>query len=424
MEKQEQVEEGIDLVALLKLLLGKIKYLILAVLIGAVLGGSFAIWRTIDVKHYGTRVAFYVNPEKKADVTDEDLGVYGAYGRVVMDGIIKLLSSESFAEKMILNGSDLPEKDVWTNPDNKEETDDLNAKIQTAQDSLNKFNAKKGELIEKKDKQKKTEKDLEKKKKSLDELWASLYYSGLVTNSTFDEKEYIESISAIKEGDDHYAKVASTQLAYGEWSTTNDSLQTLEDEIETLTEDVIPPLLETKDDDLEVALETWRQTAKYKTELTKYSSALGFSFSQSSASSSEGTNFIYVEIFVLNDKDFAEKVLKRVKTLVPEYVEQRMAVPEGYTGTKCDRITRTDDIRRTNPGYTRNQAVKYAVLAAAFAFAITCVAIFLADKADKRLRDVSDITKQFNVPVLGMIPSMEETEEGSLDKKSNEKEAK
>ena len=54
MEEKLQKEEGISLLDILRLLLSKIKLLILVVIIGGVLGGSFAVWRTIDINYHGT----------------------------------------------------------------------------------------------------------------------------------------------------------------------------------------------------------------------------------------------------------------------------------------------------------------------------------------------------------------------------------
>ena len=122
MEQQNQniqVEEGLSLMSIIKLLMGKLKLLILVVIIGGILGGSFAIWRTIDINYFGTKVEFYVNPERPEESAGEtgtagaggsQYGVYGAYGRHVMDNMIKLLSSDSFAEQLLLDGADLPAK--------------------------------------------------------------------------------------------------------------------------------------------------------------------------------------------------------------------------------------------------------------------------------------------------------------------------
>ncbi len=412
-EVQEiQVEEGIDLVAIFKLLLSKIKILILAVVIGGLLGSGFAVWRTVNVNQYGTRVEFYVNPVKAKDALDDEngeYGVHGAYGKPVMDGIVKLLSSESFAERMILNGQDLPEKDVWVN--NKAEKEvalDLNTKIDAAAEKLTVLNAEKKELND-------WMKKRETAKKELDELWLDLYYDGTVKNATPNEQEYRATVAPKENVDGDKAQPVAK--AYKAWAT-------LDEQIEDKKEMLVPIQQET-DGVLEVALEAWRQTAKYKEELARYSDALSFSYLKSDSASTisdEARSFIYVQIFVLNEVEFAEELLSRVKSIVPTYIEQKMTVPDGYSGTNCERITRTDDVRLTNPGYTSKQAIKYGILVAVLALAIACAVIILVDRTDKRLRDITIITKQFKLPVLGLIPTIEEIDGNVADKKERNRE--
>ena len=119
-------------------------------------------------------------------------------------------------------------------------------------------------------------------------------------------------------------------------------------------------------------------------------------------------SFIYVKISVLNNKDFASDLLSRVKRVVPAYVEKNMAVPADYEGTNCQRITRSDEIVLTNPSYTTNQAIKLGILAAAAAGVIAAVIVILVDRSDKRLRNYEIITKNFDVPVLGVVPTIED----------------
>ena len=77
------------------------------------LGGFFACdsFGKIQINvenYYEAHVEFYVNPEKPKDVANgngSQYGVYGTYGRHVMDNIIKLLSSESFTE-ILIDGTD------------------------------------------------------------------------------------------------------------------------------------------------------------------------------------------------------------------------------------------------------------------------------------------------------------------------------
>ena len=96
-----------------------------------------------------------------------------------------------------------------------------------------------------------------------------------------------------------------------------------------------------------------------------------------------------------------------------------MIVPTDYEGTSCTRITRTDNIERTNPNYRRNQSIKYAILAAVAAGVIAAVLIIIIDAQDKRLRDHEVIARKFKVPVLGIIPSIDEMNQAAEVKKQN-----
>ncbi len=404
-QRQEvQVEEGINLFTIFKLLLSKIKYLILALLIGSVIGASFAVWKTIDVRQYGTKVEFYVNPEKARDVTDEgQYGVYGAYSTYVMDSMIKLLSSERFAEEMLLNGNALPDNETgyWTA--SEEEKNALNQKIAQAQVLLDKVSEENAEYNARVEEQTEQSKAYDEANRNLNREWAGLLYLKKVQASAFNEVEY-DHLAGDDYNDlrDYYAKMRAAK-------------QLLDDADEAVArqEKILGQALDAADTEREQALELWRQTARYKRELAMYSNALTFSYVEGEKNADTGNvacSFIYVNIFVLNDEAFAKNVLERVKVIVPSYVEARMTVPDGYTDTKCQRITTTDEIRRLNEGYTFNQAVKYGALVGVIALVIACAVVLIVDKADKRLRDISIITKQFNIPVLGLIPSIEEME--------------
>ena len=132
-------------------------------------------------------------------------------------------------------------------------------------------------------------------------------------------------------------------------------------------------------------------------------------------------SFIYVHISVLNQEEFAKDLLTRVKRSVPEYIEQNMIVPTDYEGTSCTRITRNDDIRRTNPNFRRNQSIKYAIIAAFAAGVIASVLIIFIDAQDKRLRDYEVITRKLKIPVLGIIPTIEEMNQAVETKKHQNK---
>ena len=286
MEEKVKVGEGLSLLDIVRLLFSKLFILIFIGIVSGFFGAFVAVARTIDTNYWGTTIEFYVNPEKPKDVVNgngSQYGVYGAYGRHVMDNIVKLLSSESFAE-ILIDGTD---------------------GIETITEPM----------------------------------------AGIPQKIAFDANgnEYM--------------------------------------------------------------------TGEYKTFLARVKNAVRFSYLESDADIDDANNlarsFIYVNISVINDRVFAENVLKSVREVVPWYVEANMTVPSDYSGTNCQKITVMESIHLTNPGYTTNQAFKYAFLFAAAAVAVTCVIIILVDKSDKRLRDYETVMRNLEVPVLGVVPTIE-----------------
>ena len=277
-------KEEFSLLDLLKVLWSKIKILILVFLCGGIVGGVAGVVTTYDVNYWGTSLEFYVNPDapimQDGQVTSNSTyGVYGAYGRHVMDNIVKLLSSESFAEKMAENMMEkidgAPSKDEMKLPDGR-----INP-------------------------------------------------------------EYKAFLYKIKN---------SVKFSYI-----------------------------AEEEDLEDAINLAR-------------------------------SFIYVDISVLGDenKEFANKLVGCVRDTVIPYVEENMIVPDGYKGTSCTEITTVSEIELTNPLHTTKTAIKYGVIAAAAALVIACVVVIIIDRSDKRVRDYEQVARQLNIPVLGVVPTIDE----------------
>ncbi|MBR2442305.1 MAG: hypothetical protein IKB20_04515 [Clostridia bacterium] len=399
MEERMQVDDGFNLVDLIKILLNKIKLLIIVVLCGGLAGAALAIWNTIDVNYYGTTMEFYINPESKdaADGTENisQYGIYGAYSVPVMDAMVRLLNSDSFTERLMLKGKPLPEKGFWTNAN--EATLGLDAKIDEAQAKIDAAAAAKT-LADAKRVQ--AEQDLS----VLQEEWKKFVAGSKYANTSYSAAAYDKAII-----DNELNGVDATDLnaafvAYeSEGGSKEVSLAALNGAKEANN-----VALAARED----ALAVWAKTAKYKQALGKYSSAVNFSYLEDGTTSTESTNlarsFVYVKITVLNDESFAKELLETIKIVVPTYIEERMVVPTGYDSTNCQRITRNDEIAMTNPGYTRKQALIYGLAGAAFAGLVACVIVIIADRSNKCLRNYEIIPRNFNVPILGVIPTIEE----------------
>lgn len=120
MQEEIQSENELSLSDIFYALLSKIKILILVFVLGCMAGVGLGFVTTFGVHYYGTNLEFYITPTLKEGGTvsgESTNAVYGAYGKNVMDNMVKLLSSESFTATLIDNKGQeggLPDKDEYT----------------------------------------------------------------------------------------------------------------------------------------------------------------------------------------------------------------------------------------------------------------------------------------------------------------------
>ena len=425
MDKNVQKEEGISLMDIVRLLLSKIKLLILLVIIGGFIGGCFSVWQTKDVKYYGSNIRFYVNPENPTMSADgsglntsgSEYGVYGAYGEHIMDNMIKLLNEDAFAEEMLLRSQDtskivdptekevykyLPMKNVWTNEKETALAEKLNNAIDATIPDVKAIIAAEEEVILAQETYILAVENYNLASSELSSTWFDVFgtsYSDLKYSNLTDEDKANPKFSDVETAyeSERNANKAVTK-AFNELDTANITLKKSQRQMQESRATV---------------LDLWGQTAKYKSSLSRFSKAVNFRFLLSNEDIKDAQkfarSFIYADIKVFGEvnKEFAIEVYNIIKELVPEYVEANMAIPQGYSGTNCQRISRNDGIYQTNSGYTRSQAIKSAFLMAIAVGAIASIAIIVIDKSDKRLRDCEVITREFKVPILGIVPTIE-----------------
>lgn len=477
MNENMRAQDEISLAELFKALLRKIKVLVLALLIGVIVGASLGVVQTINVKYYGTKIDFYVNPKKDSTTTTENnsqYGVYGAYGLHVMDNMVTLLNSELFAERLTLNKDGLP----LNGEDTFEEVDGIIV-LKTKAPSLvndSALNALIDEartaILEAKNAQKAVEeakKAIASAEKALTEakqafMAAKVKRNNTETNLTIAEKNRetfkieVEALwkkfvdkgtpgetlpdkdingQPILDVDKEKYKEASNK--YSEFNTKCQELG-LELEADNYTamlkegeqdaatlalQEVKKALTEKEELSIEAkaiaqeatakAVEKWAEMPGYEEMVAANSECVSFSYHNENEKLEDledlARSFIYVTISVLNDKNLANDLYKKVIEIMPIFVEENMAIPSGYSGTKCRRITRDDGVKQTNIGYTVSTAVKYGLIAGVAFLAVACVAVILLDRSDKRLRNYEQTMSAFNVPVLGVIPTIEKDEE-------------
>lgn len=389
MEEMEK-EEVIRLSDIFKVLWKHIKLLLIIFLIGAMLGSAFGFLTSFKVKEYGTRIEFYVNPKKDKDSTansESQYGIYGAYSTHVMDNIIKLLGSESFAEQLMTDEEGLPPEGI---------SDKLDGLRTVAKDALAEVDVASDEV----ETAKELVLDYNKKISKLnDEL--TLLSKQLSLLSSEESKALSVYLSYVEAGS---SNIASAEQTWKTAKTAREAQQALvtakeaevkeekdalkeQNEAVSTAEEVFEEKIEIANKAVQAALAEWRITDKnYEKNLTKFKAAVSFSYFDEDAEdvSSLARSFIYVDVKVSNDEAFAKEVCNRIKTKIPTYVEANMTVPSGYDGTNCKKITRIDEAVLLNPNFTLTRTVNLGIVLAFLAVIVGSVVVFIADKSKQR----------------------------------------
>ena len=400
MDENTQTQDEISLVYIFKLLLRKIKLLVIVLLVGAFVGAGLGVLRTFNKKQYGTTIEFYVNPrldKTSSTEVESQYGVYGAYGRHVMDNMVKLLSSELFAEQLLL--------DEKTGLPKTGENANVDAKTAIALEAQTAAQAAVADAEEKLKALNEANTAYRNATTELNTLWQRYMNLNDTLNSTPTKGFYDDVDIKIQEQEDAKKAVTDAEAV----------LKTSEETAANAKKDA--------EEKKEEALELWRNTyATYSEELKLVISSISYSYydeADEKIVSDLARSFIYVKISVLNDVSLAEKYYERIIELVPVFIETNMSVPSGYDGTNCQRITRSDKISRTNENVMVKTAMKYGLLLAAAAFVVACVAVIIVDRSDKRLRSVEQITDTFDIPVLGVIPTIQKNGEETAEKQTS-----
>jgi hypothetical protein len=164
--------------------------------------------------------------------------------------------------------------------------------------------------------------------------------------------------------------------------------------------------------DLAVYEEQVKEYNKYISTLKK---SLEFTYKMEEQSTdAESKNFIYVNIQILEEgvytKEFTRQLLASLQKQIPIIVEGSMLNPDEnrYSQTSCTLVTPLYPmVELMNPNYSLIETIKFAVLLAFAAFVVVCVIIIINDKMDKRIRNTEILESRLNVPLLGMIPSID-----------------
>ena len=162
-----------------------------------------------------------------------------------------------------------------------------------------------------------------------------------------------------------------------------------------------------------------RQVKEYDEYIRKVQDSITFRYRQDAkkaednSDTTESKNFIYVDLSVkeegIYDKEFTRELLRQMIVKIPQIVSETMLNPDEntYAKTGCTLVTPLYPmVEWMNESYTLTETVKFAALVGLATLLVACIAVVVLDRLDKRVREVELIEKRFNVPVLGVIPTI------------------
>ena len=359
--------------------------------------------------------------------SDSQYGVYGAYGKNVLNNMVELLESEAFAEKLLLDENGLPAAErmekltphytnKYANDAEKlekalKDIDTLTTLVATAKVEVDKYNAKYAEMNTALTELNVANEVLAEHTATLNVLWAEALSKYPALPSKPEENNSLITDTELQ------TKINVAIKAVHDANATALKLQQKHDSLYK----EVKVLATSADKAKEPALELWRVLdPTYTTDLNNIVYSSSFSYYDETAdveADDLARSFIYVNISVLNNQKYAEDLRLLLIEAVPEYIVDKMPIPSGYDGTNCIRISRTDEVHLTNSGVVTKTAAKYGLLLALASFVVVCVIIIIVDRSDKRLRSLEQITDVFNVPVLGVIPTFKNSEHAEAEEK-------
>ncbi len=171
-----------------------------------------------------------------------------------------------------------------------------------------------------------------------------------------------------------------------------------------------------------------KQVKEYDSYIRKVQNSITFRYKQDAtekvdASDIESKNFIYVELSVkeegIYDKEFTRELLRQMITKIPQIVSETMLNPDEntYAKTGCTLVTPLYPmVEWMNESYTLTETIKFAALVGLATLLVACIVVVVVDRLDKRVKEIELIEKRFNVPTLGVIPTIL-SQSGEVNKK-------
>ena len=324
MSSYEQ-NDGIRLIDIIKLFWKKVIWIALALCIGVASGATFGFVKNTRNKVYGTQLSFFINTKKDGQINQQ---IYGVYGSTPVAEMIGQLSKDHFFEYLFLDDNGLPAKGINA---------EIDAKIAVAEPVV------------------------------------------LATKALTEEKEtkLLAVLDMVKEWEQDPSHTAvgkdENELPKKNIDATIDEKVA---EVRALIKEEMQAV-ENAQALAQAAIEEWQKTADYAKYIPATKQAVTYSREVSEEDKTVATSFIYVDIKIKNNEEFAKILREKIVDRLPKYVEDNMYVPDDFDGTNCSRMSRMDEIVCLTDQSMFSTIVKNGVLFGFATTAIACVVILI-----------------------------------------------
>ena len=343
----------LDLLDLLKILLAKIKLIVCVALIAAILGGAFGFAFTLIGNHdFGTKIEFYITP----NAPDSQ--------------ILHLLSSERFAEKLMLDENGLPEGYSGAEYDAA-----LAAKLESKAADAAYAEAKRASKMAPRELAA-IQKTYEEKQKAYDDVYNLLSVYQSASDEIAKQPEHIEKMkkyeAAVEEA--KAEKVIAEKAYYVASQKALEATNNLEAAKENASN-----ARKLADDLAEEILKEWRDQSQNKKKISKINESLKYKYIEDTSSKGTEDNanrqFLVVSISVEKDEQLAKMLLNSLCDKLPAYVEENTSTEDSIEETECILISTAAEIEDIGKNSLVKEVIKYALIATIAALAVTCILV-------------------------------------------------
>lgn len=374
--------DSITLYDLWKLFISKWKIMIVVALIAAILGAGLAFLMNKQNEIYTSVVSFNLTP---SDSTDS---------------LLYNLQSEMFAEKLLLDENGLPPKESC-------DAKDYDAALK-AINAYEEARAKKAEA----------KRALDYWNDENDMVSVERRYNHLVSkyNEIYDILQvYKNAYDTVAGEETHKEMMAKYEAQLEEAAIARDTYyeetyfklltekQDIQREYNIATLDVKERLEESREAS-EKVIAPWRNNSEVRARIATINKSVTYEYAKLlvSASANDGTaqdvknkGYIKINIAVEDDKEFAEWLVDRYKSRIPDFVEKHMEDITGTTTAICTLISPFSDINDQSNN-VMSSIIKYAIAfgaVGAVATYLVCLLSFAVKRTEESKKAIEAATK-------------------------------